>query len=251
MKLPSLFGTLLLLALPALAADPTPAEAVKAAAKKLAEAENYSWRSTTETPTESRWRPGPSEGKASKDGSVCVTMTRGENTTEAVMKNGKVAIKNREGKWQTPEEMESASDEQNQRRGGRFIGRMLQNFKTPAAQAEDLAGKVKELKNTDDSYAGDLSEEAVKELLSFGGRRREGSEAPTPTDARGSARFWVKDGLLSKLEVHVEGTMKFNENEMKIDRTTTTEVKEVGSTKLEIAEEAKQKLEGATTEKKS
>jgi hypothetical protein len=36
--------------------------------------------------------------------------------------------------------------------------------------------------------------------------------------------------------------MTFNGNDVEIDRTTTTEIKDVGSTKVEIPDEAKKKL---------
>jgi len=36
--------------------------------------------------------------------------------------------------------------------------------------------------------------------------------------------------------------MNFNGNDVDIDRTTTVEIKEVGSTKVDVPEEAKKKL---------
>ena len=57
-RTPFLFLTLALLATPVAFADPAPAaDEVKAAAKKLAEAANYSWTTTTSVPEGSRWRP--------------------------------------------------------------------------------------------------------------------------------------------------------------------------------------------------
>ena len=55
-------------------------------------------------------------------------------------------------------------------------------------------------------------------------------------------KFWLKDGLLTKYEFNVKGTMSFNGNEFDNDRTTTVEIKNVGSTKVEVPEEAKKKL---------
>ena len=55
-------------------------------------------------------------------------------------------------------------------------------------------------------------------------------------------KFWVKDGVLSKYEYNVQGKMSFNGNDINIDRTTTVDVKDVGSTKFEVPEEAKKKL---------
>lgn len=55
-------------------------------------------------------------------------------------------------------------------------------------------------------------------------------------------KFWLKDGALAKYELHVKGTVNGRNGEMERDVTTTVEVKNVGSTKVEVPEEAKKKL---------
>jgi hypothetical protein len=52
----------------------------------------------------------------------------------------------------------------------------------------------------------------------------------------------VKDGQLAKYEYHVQGNMSFNGQDREINRTTTVEIKDVGSTKVEIPAEAKAKM---------
>lgn len=226
-------------------ADSGPADEVKAAAKKLADAANYSWTTTSTVPEGSRFRPGPVDGKTAQNGSTLVTMATGDRKTEAVLKDGKAVLKTEAG-WQTPEEMRAARETGGGAGGrGGFGGRLLQDFKTPAQQAADLAGKVKELKKDGETFAGNLTEAAVKEMMTMGGRRRDGAEAPTPTDAKGSVKFWVKDGVLTKYETHVSGKISFNGNEMNIDRTATTEIKEVGTSKVEAPEDAQKKINSA------
>jgi hypothetical protein len=232
-------------------AESGPADEVKAAAKKLAEATNYSWTTTSKVPEGSRFQPGPVDGKTAKDGFTQVTMTNGERKTEAAMKGRKVVMKTEDG-WKTSEEMRAAREAGGGGGGGGgggrggFGGRMFQDFKAPAEQAGDLAGKVKDLKKDGDSFSGDMTDEAVKQMLTFGGgRRRDGSEAPAPTDAKGSVKFWIKDGALAKFETHVSGKLSFGGNEMEIDRTATTEIKEVGTSKVEVPEEAQKKIASA------
>ena len=48
--------------------------------------------------------------------------------------------------------------------------------------------------------------------------------------------------MLTKHESEVSGKATFEGNERDVDRTTTTEIKDVGSTKVEVPEEAKKKL---------
>ena len=151
------------------------------------------------------------------------------------MKGDKGAAKALEG-WQTFDEIAQP--------GGApaAIVRYLRSYKAPAAESTSLAAKVTELKEADGAISGDLKEEAVKELLLFGSRRREGQEPPKTADAKGSVKFWIKDGALTKFEIKVQGKVTAGEREMDINRTTTVEIKEVGTTKIEVPDEARQKL---------
>jgi len=54
-------------------------------------------------------------------------------------------------------------------------------------------------------------------------------------------KFWAKEGVLSKYEFKLQGKMSFNGNDTDVDRTTTVEIKDVGTTKVTVPEEAKKK----------
>lgn len=212
----------------------------KAAAKKLA-GTSYSWKSTVQVPENSagnNFRPGPTEGKIAKDGVVCIVMTRGENKTEAFVKGEKAVIKTEDG-WKTAEELTQDGGQQNR---GSFLARSFRNYKSPAAQAESIIDALKDVKKADDAYAGEMTEAGAKEFLSFGGRRP-GSQAPEPKEAKGSAKFWIKDGAIAKYEFTVQGKIVGrNDQEMDVNRTTTVEIKDVGTTKVEVPEEVGKKL---------
>ena len=242
MKRQLVIGAITLLAGSLFAADAK--DDVKNAAKKLAGAGGYAWKSTVEAAGGGGggggMRPGPTEGKIGKDGMAMLTMTRGENTTEAVVMGTKGAIKTAEG-WQSLAEAAEGGGGGGQPGRGGFMARRLQSFKAPAAEAEDLAGKTKELKKVDDALSGELTEEAVKGLLTFGPGRG-GGEAPAVSNAKGSVKFWLKDGVLAKYEVKVQGTVSFGGNDREIDRTTKVEIKDVGTAKVEVPEDAKKKL---------
>ena len=238
MKRNLLFSTMALVAGSMLAADSSPKDDVKNAAKKLADKANYSWKTTVAVPEDSPFKPGPTEGKTEKGGYTHITMSFGENQMEGAMKGEKRAFKGQEG-WQTAEEMAAAGGAGGAG-GGRGRGGMLRTFQTPAAQAEELVSKVKELQSADGVYSGDLTEEGAKSLLAFGGRG--GGNGPEISGAKGSAKFWVKDGALTKYEFKVKGSISFNGNDREIDRTTTVEIKDVGTTKVEVPDEAKKKL---------
>jgi len=208
---------------------------VASAAKKLGEQANYSWKTTVTVPDDAPFRPGPTEGKAEKGGYIHIKMSFGDNTMEAVKKADKVAFTNRDGEWQLAE---AQGQGQGQQGAGRFMGAMVRNLKSPVEQAADIAAGVKEFKKDGDALVGDLTEDAAKNLLRF----RRGGDGPTISDAKGSAKFWIKDGVISKYEFKVSGKVEFNGNEMNQDRTTTVEIKDLGKTKVEVPEAAKKKL---------
>src|SRR5580692_4693252 len=127
-------STTLLAAVSHVAADK---DDVIGAAKKLADAENYSWTSTMESP---QFSPGPSHGKTQKDGLVWQDFSMQDNTVEAVAKAGKGAIKTEDG-WKSLEE--AANDDGG---GGfnftRFLAMRMRDFKSPAVQAGEIADKT-------------------------------------------------------------------------------------------------------------
>lgn len=198
---------------------------VAAAAAKLA-SQNYSWKSLTKVPESARFQPGPIEGKTEKDGYTYVTMSFGNNNTEIALKGQKAAITDRDGNWQLASELENAEGP------GRFLARMAQNLKTPAEQVTDLLSNVSSLKKDGNSFSGDLTEEGIKKQFRFG----------EPQNPKGSVKFWLQDGALTKMEVHLEAKMEFNGNEFDATRTITTEIKDVGSTQINLPSEAKKKL---------
>ena len=229
MKAKILLGILTLVAGPLLAADSNPKEEVTGAAKKLAQRDNYSWKASSEFGSFG----SSTEGKADKDGLIGLSITFGGTTTEAFLKGGKGAVKPADQEWQ------SLADLENEQGPMQFLVRRLQTFKAPAEVAQDLAGKVKELKKEGEVYSGELTEAGAKELLLFGRRR---GDAPEPKNAKGSVKFWLKDGQLNKYELKLSGTVSFGGDEQDIEGTTTAEIKDVGKTKLELPEAAKKKL---------
>jgi hypothetical protein len=240
MKTNLLCGAIVLLAGSLVGADS--ASDVKTAAKKLTE-KGYSWKTTSESAGSTRGSgraPGPTEGKIDKDGTTQLSMTRGENTIEAVLKGDKGAIKTDEG-WKSLTEAAEADGGGGQGNRVRFTARMLQNFKAPAVEAEEMAGKVKDLKKDGEVYTATLSADEVKALMTRG-FRPPGGDGPEVADAKGSVKFWIKEGVLSKFESNIRGKMTFNNNDVDINRTTTVEIKDVGTTKVNVPEDAKKKL---------
>src|SRR5437870_8183727 len=123
MKTQVLCSALTLLAGSLIAADSSPKDDIIAAAKKLGDQANYSWKTTVVVPESARFKPGPSEGQTEKDGFTHLTMSFGDNTTQAFMKGGKAAVTNPSGGWQALDDLDSAEGP------GRFLGRIIKTFK--------------------------------------------------------------------------------------------------------------------------
>ena len=213
-------------------------EEIEKAAKSLAEKDNYSWTTKNEIARQgNESRKVESTGMSEKDGFThLVTQLNTNNTFELVKKGEKGAVKTDEG-WQSFSEVESNAN--NQEGGRRFLARMIKNFKAPAAEAESLVAKTQELKKDGDAYVGQLTEEGAKEFLSFG--RGGGGNAAQVSGAKGTAKFWIKDGLISKYSYEVEGSVQFEGNTTNVKRTTETEVRDIGTTKVVVPEDARTK----------
>ena len=226
-----------LLTLSCLVAATTPIAAADAksevtdAIKKLKTQPNYSWTMTPKTEgSETASRQGPIEGKTEKGGVTWIKGSSGDNSFEALIKGSKYAV-NYTGEW-------TAIDEEDE--GTARIARRLKPFKDILESAEELVSKSKEMtKSADGSYAGDLTADGAKEIFGRLGRR-----AAESTDASGSAKYWVSDGVLKKFESTVKGKFTVGEEkkEVNVSRTVTVEIKDVGTTKLSVPEEATKKL---------
>lgn len=224
-------ATLLLAAGSLLAADAAPKDEITAAAQKLGDQTNYSWQATTVVPEGTRFQPGPIDGKTERNGFTHIRWSLGDNNVEIVRKGGKAAFLNQDGAWQLADD--SADDGP-----GRWMSMFASNLPIPAKQVEELVGDTRELTRDGEVLRGDLTEAGAKALMSF---RRSG-DGPAISNAKGSVKFWVKDGEITQYEYKVQGQMDWNGNDVEIDRDTTVKIKDVGSTQVTIPEGAKTKL---------
>jgi hypothetical protein len=213
-----------------LAAESTPLNQVKAAAHALADQKNYAWVSTPRSEGgTANWRQGPTYGQTEKDGFTYFKFELGDNTIEAAFRGDKRAIK-MEYDWVASTELEGDQA---------WIAERLKAYRAPAGEAEQLVDATTKLeKQPDGSFSGSLTPEKVTDLLLMG--RRTNTQ---PKDLKGSARFWIKEGLLSKYEYNLQGKVTGrDEQEVQVNRTTTVEVKDIGVTKVQVPEQGKKKL---------
>ena len=218
---------------------------VKAAAKKLSDAPNYSWttiiKNNAENPAPgaARFAPGPMEGKTEKDGITWFSMKQGENTFEYALKGEKFAMKFRDmwmGSGDVP-----AGGQPGRPDPSAFAARMVKSLKPVSQGVAEALDRLKDLKSEGGGlYTGEFTPDGAKDQLVPKGQ---GNVSPTVADAKGTIKLWIKDGMLVKVESTLQGKVTFGQRETEINRTTTTDIKDVGSTKIELPDEAKKKLE--------
>jgi hypothetical protein len=224
-------------------ASAEPKDDLKAAFDSLSKKPNYSWTSKSEIEG-MQFTPPAIEGKTEKDGFTLVTIKNDQASGEALSKGDKAVAKTTDG-WKTSEQLAAAGG------GGGFdpammMPRMAIASKAPAAELTGLMAKIKSAKKDGDAISAEFTDEGAKELASFGRRGRPGGQMPEPKDAKASAKVWTKDGLPTKIEMHVSSKVRFggpDAEEREMVRTITTEIKEVGSTKVEVPEAGKKALE--------
>lgn len=223
-----------------------------AAADKLASGANYSWKQTSENGGGGGgFGGGPQQGQTA-NGVTKITMTFNDMERVTYRKGDKTVMQNQDGEWMTMEEMMAARGGGNGggqgRRGGRG-GAGAQPL--PADTIKDLLSKTKDLKDADGGLSGELTEDGAKALLTFGGRGRRGGGGgggggnnAGPQNAKGTLKVWLKDGSISKYQSHVTGTVTGRGGDpMDVDRTTTVEFSNVGSTKVEVPDAVAKKLQ--------
>ena len=263
MKRNVLCAVMMLLAGSLIAADK---DDVSAAIAKLTAADNYGWKTTTTNvpppgSSDRRRVRQPDEGKALKSGLVSMTMPgMGAGTSNEVYMQGT------NGAFQTPAGWQSVADGlKDDTRGGLNIPHLrallILSTKTPVEQAGALLKGAKNITKINDAYVGELTDEGAKALLqppfsqpsetvgiSFergGPKAITESTAPqiTITDAKASVKYWIRDGILTKYEIKSKGRVEVdNLAPNDLDRTTTVEIKDVGSTKITIPDDAKKKM---------
>jgi len=231
MKALTRYLPMMIAACSAQAAESQAIETATRGALKLEQEKNYAWVSTSQSAPETRtWRQGPTEGKTEKGGYTYVTFTLGDNTILMGFKDKKAAISWAD-RWQGAEELQGDYA---------WIGDRLRTYKLPASEATFLAKHSRNLKeDASGSLAGELDEAALKWLLTRGRQ-----EITDVAKVKGSVQFWLQNGRLAKYEYVVQGALalKPDEPEVKLHRTTTVEIKNVGSTKVDVPREAAEKL---------
>ena len=235
-------------------------ETVAAAAKKLAEAGSYTFKGETkvDSPLGGGGQQIPAfEGKFDKDLGTHVTIG---DRAEFFRKGDKIFVKQQQGEWSELDKAQLGGGGQGggNRQRGAMAGRMfLRNMKPPHEEGKDLPKGFKELKKEEKAekvgekecavYGGDLTDEGIKAsplgrmIGQFGAL---GGGAAQNVEMSGKGRLWIDgDGNLQKFELTTKMSFDFQGNAVEFSMVRSTEISDVGKTKVEVPEAVKKLLE--------
>jgi len=126
-----------------------------------------------------------------------------------------------------------------------LMTRRLQFTRSPIVEAQELLSKATNLKLAGSgSWVGELPEASVRDLFrgQLGGNR-DGQPQPGPRlqGTKATVKFWAVGGILSRYETSIETTLLAGPNqdrEISLNRTSTTDIRQVGMTRLDLPKEA-------------
>jgi hypothetical protein len=233
-----------------------PADDVAAAAQRLVEAPNYSWTSTEKTLRRSSVVTKSVKGVTEKDGfTVTKTTLKASNTVvEDTIYWGTQIAYLRNGSWKTAEELQAAMGGRSGvtvigsgvANSGRGIGVMTITPQTdtqpgagrPAQMVLWILAQVQSVTASGDAFVGDLSYDYIARIMRGNGRN---GPLVVSRSSTGSIKFWIKDGGISKYQTQIKASYEDSDSPL-AERTTTVEIKNVGSTFVAVPAEAKAKF---------
>jgi hypothetical protein len=228
-----------------------------AAAKKTADAKNYSFKGQvrTELPILGAAGGGPQESKfegkvSDAEGTYILT-----DAQEIVRIDGKTAIRPR-GDWRVVDE--NARGAGGGPNPGRMAG-MLGGGRPPRAPHEEFktfGSTIEKVSRADaketvgdaecNVYAFDLTEEGARAQFPMGGMLGRFGGGNANAKFKGNGKAWVADGGIVKIETTATLSASFNNNDFDVNSTRTTLIFDVGKTKVVIPEDAKKAIKAKT-----
>jgi hypothetical protein len=237
----------------------TPLDDVAVAAQRLADAANYSWASNEKTLRGPITMATSVKGATERDGFTVAKKTmnnpRGSDYVEDTVYWGTQVAYLRNGSWKTEQELRAAAGGRSGvtvvgngiGKSGRAVGVMTatsQNDAPPSASRPAqmilwILAQVKNVTVSGDAFIVDLSYDYIARVMRGNGRNGPLVVSPNST---GSAKFWINGGVIAKYQIQIKASYE-NSDAPAAERTTTVEIKNVGSTDVAVSAEARAKFQ--------
>lgn len=219
-------------------------EELDKAAAKAAAMDNYTFKVTTKIEGIGKGTPGDKPTVVQVQKETPWHITAGD--TEAY-RSGETVVTKSDEDWKKLEA--PAKPEKGTKPDFRQIALQgLKTMKTAGEMLKEVGTKIKEVKREDSDggkcFSGELTPEAAKEFgaVSMGKGGGGGGKGPV-LEYTGTIKVYVNGtGDVTKLEITTEGKGTIKEKEVTIKKSQTIEISDVGTTKVEIPEDAKKAL---------
>jgi hypothetical protein len=215
-------------------ANPSPQEEVATSSRALSTSPNYSWTATAAAPQSSAIRPLSIEGKAEKDGLTSVILRFGGRTIEGYLVGNKAYVTSPDLNWDSIPEMQKGE------RPGQFMERMVREVVPPARQITELAQSTTTMSKDGEVFSGDIDEMSGQTLLEPHAPGVKSGVVAKSTG--GKVKLWTKGRDVTKYEFTVNATATVDGKQIDASRTTTVEIKDVGTTAVTLPARAREKL---------
>jgi len=206
------------------------------AADRLQDGTSYSWSTKTEligAPVDST----TVYGKSGTNGFALLEIRR-EKVSYLVFKLGNQGMVKTASGWKAEAELAGLS--------GTALNTALILLKSesPTEEFSHLLKEVSGLKSEPDgSYSGQLPVGTVLRLFNSVPPPAGGSaKMPEVRNPNGTLRIWLQNGFLHKYVLELNGNISLSFFSHEVQRVSTVEIKDVGTTQFEIPSEAKAKL---------
>ncbi len=112
----------------------------------------------------------------------------------------------------------------------------------PHEELAVIVGSHQEFKPEGDVVSGSLTDLGAQLLLV-----RDGQKEITPVRAAGTFKLWIRDGMVSKYQVRLQGVLTVEtpagRRQIEVHQSTDTVLKDIGTTKFDVPPQARTKLE--------
>jgi len=205
------------------------ADGLGEAATKAAVMTNYTFQVST-VREESGGGGRPMEFTGGADAGVLHVQN---DRIDAYRKGETLVVKGEDGRWSVAEPPAKGEKPEKGQRGVM----MLRTARPPHEELTGLETKLENVMKTEEEgktvYSGSLTSDGAAQFGTPAGRRPGG-----PLAFSGNAKVWVDgQGVIVKYELTIQAKGKLKDKEIDATTTRTVEIRDVGTTKLEIPEE--------------
>jgi hypothetical protein len=197
--------------------------------------ENYSWTETLLDSLAASKFTIQTRGKVDPGGFTSVSMDLGSRTIQGYRYENKAYVSCAQRNWRSEPLL------RNDETPGEFMARLVRRVIPPATELDLILKNGDKLKKDGELLSADLPPGLVSKFLDQGTGRPAKTKRKDPSGT-GTVKIWTKDGAVTKYEIKLSGKVEIDGKETDVDRTRTIEITDVGTTTIDLPDQARKKF---------